>query len=96
MNDGEKFYAFELLKRLEGGVVVFNREVTRGPWTIAKGTTGNLMAPCHDSGGRIFAAVKLDDPPEDLLVYYDGEIHWVEGQTLHDIEQDILITPPKV
>ena len=96
MNPGEKFYAFELLSRLAGGVVVFAREVSRGPWTIAKGTTGKLVAPCHDADGMIFAAVKLDDPPASLMDNYDGEIHWVEGQTLHEIEQDIRITPPKV
>jgi hypothetical protein len=96
VNDGEKFYAFELLKRLEGGVVVFHREVSRGPWNIAEGTTGKMTAPCHDSDGMIFAAVKLDDPPEDLLEQYDGEIHWVEGVTLDDLREDIRITPPQV
>jgi len=96
MNDGARFYAFELLSRLEGGTVRFAREVCRGSWKIPEGSTGTLMAPCHDSDGRIFAAVKLDDPPADLLAEFDGEIHWIEDETLDDIQQDILVRPKKV
>ncbi len=91
MNDGEKFYAFEVLKGLAGRKVRFERLVHRGTWTIAEGSTGVLMAPCHDSEGRIFAAVALDDPPTGLADQYDGEIHWIEGINLHDIERDVLV-----
>ena len=94
MNQGDKFYAFELLDRLKGGQVRFVQEVTRGPWIIPEGTTGILLPPCHTSHSLIFAAVKLDDPPATLAEEYDGEIHWIEDDTLFDIQRDVTITPP--
>lgn len=91
MKPGEKFYAFEVLKGLAGRKVRFEREVWRGDLIILKGSTGVLMAPCHDEEGRIFAAVALDDPPLGLADDYDGEVHWLEGVNLHCIERDVLV-----
>lgn len=82
-----QFYASQILDELTGRRVRFVEEVERDEFTVEEGATGEIMAPfLHE--GRLVAAVRLDDPPPGSEEF-EGEVHWIEDETLLDFEEQI-------
>lgn len=82
-----QFYAKTVLEELAGKRVRIKTDVDRGIFTIEAGALGVVQPPfLHE--GKLVAAVKLDDPPEEAEPF-DGEVHWMEDVNLFDFEDEV-------
>lgn len=81
------------LTLISGRAATVVRPINREPhFVVPAGATGVMQRPALTDDGKLFVAMKLDDPIDGAELF-EGEVHWVEDVTFLDFESDVLIGP---
>lgn len=74
-------------ERITGLRLRLKRTVRRDDFEAPAGAEGVAMPPFMDQT-RLVLAMRLDHPPAGSEPF-DGELHWIEGTTIPDVDDDV-------